>query len=236
MLEGNLKEFSFAEILKLVGDTKKTGAIKLRKKDGSEGFLYLKDGNVYFASSNFKRKPLGERLVEAGKINRKQLEEVLQEQRNENKKIRLGMILVDKEYISPQVLVNFVQEQIIEAILDFFTWEEGSFLFIPGKEAKDEDIGIQMSIENVILKGSEKLENWRSLKKFIKDKNTIFDSTDIKEEKKVIVLRPKELKVLRLVNGERTIKDLLKDTMFGEFELYRILFGLYSAGLIEKVK
>lgn len=235
MLKGNLSEFNFGEVLQLVGKTRKTGAIKLIGETGAEGIVYIRNGEVYFSESTWKKKPIGQRLVESRKITREQLEEALKIQAKSGKKMRLGMILIDLSYISPQDLVSFVQEQILETVLDFFAWKKGEFMFIPNKVADNEDIGIKISIENLILQGAERLENIRSLQKFIPDRNIIFTVTDISpEENKVIILRPKELKVLRLIDGNRNIQDLLKDTEMGEFELFRLLFGLHAAGLVKK--
>jgi hypothetical protein len=234
MIEGSLSEFNFGEILTLAGKNRKTGVIILKEPEGREGKVYLKDGYVYFAESNVKRKPIGEMLIEAGKLSRNQLQAALEEQKRMNNRVRLGMILIDKGYISPQDLVNAVQEQISETVFQFFEWNEGSFVFIPGVEANDEDIGIKMDIETVILKGAERIEHWKSLKRFISSSEIVFEPNEVSEDDKVIVLRPKELKLLRLIDGRRTVKELLKESGLGEYELYKLLFGLHSAGLIRK--
>lgn len=235
MLEGSLSEFNFGEVLKLVGSAKKTGVVKLKNPDGIEGLVYFKNGEVYFSESTWKRKPIGERLIDAKKITKEQLKEALNIQKQTGKKIRLGMILIDKGFISPQDLVSFVQDQIIETILDFFTWKDGTFVFEPDRVASNEDIGIKSSIENLILQGSDRLENWKSLQKFIPNKDMVFTTVEVhSDENKVIVLRPKELKVLRYIDGVKTVKEILKESGLGQFELYRILFGLHAAGLITK--
>lgn len=235
MLEGSLSEFNFGEVLKLIAAQKKTGAIKLRDANGREGIVYVRDGDVYFAEGSWKRKPIGQRLVEAGKVTQEQVKEALDIQNKSGRAMRLGMILLDKGYITPQDLVSFVQEQILETVLEFFTWKDGTFTFVADKVAANEDIGIKMSFENLLLQGAERLENWKSLKKFIPDTSIVFVAVDAPaDENKVIVLRPKELKVLRYIDGKRNVADLVKSTGMGEFELYRILFGLHVAGLIRK--
>lgn len=234
MLEGDLSEFNFGEILKLAGKNRKTGVLILKKADGSETSVYLKDGYIYFAESNIKRKPIGERLIESKKISREQLQEALDEQKRMGKKVRLGMILLDKGFISPQDLVNVVQEQIMESIFQLFEWNEGTFIFIPNKIAENEDIGIKLDIETAILKGAEKISHWKSLKRFIGSLDSIFEPTEVTDEDRVIVLKPKELKILRLVDGEKRIRDILKASGMTEIELYSIIFALSSAGLIRK--
>ncbi|MBI5026325.1 MAG: Flp pilus assembly complex ATPase component TadA [Nitrospirae bacterium] len=57
-----------------------------------------------------KKKPIGELLVEAGAINREQLNKALEEQRT--KKGRLGEILVDLGFISEDTLVEFLGKQL----------------------------------------------------------------------------------------------------------------------------
>ncbi|MCX7832575.1 MAG: DUF4388 domain-containing protein [Actinobacteria bacterium] len=234
MLEGDLSEFNFGEILKLAGKNRKTGVIILRKPDGSETSVYLKDGYIYFAESNTKKKPIGEMLIESGKISRAQLQEALEEQKRIGKKVRLGMILLDKGFINPQDLVSVVQEQIMESIFRLFEWNEGTFIFIPNKIAENEDIGIKLDIDTAILKGAEKISHWKSLKRFVGSMDSVFEPAEVTDEDRVIVLKPRELKVLRLVDGERKIRDILKASGMTEVELYSILFALSSAGLIRK--
>lgn len=234
MLEGNLREFNFGEILTLAGKNRKTGVIILKRPDGAEGRVYLRDGYIYFAETNKKRKPIGEMLIEAGKITRDQLQEALEEQRRLNWKVRLGMILLDKGWISPQDLVQAVQDQITEQIFQLFEWNEGKFVFIPGKTAENEDIGIKLDIDTAILKGAEKIKHWESLKKFVGGLDTVFEPAEVKDDDKVIILKPRELKVLRLIDGVRPVREVIKLSGLSELELFSILFALHSAGLIEK--
>lgn len=234
MLEGNLSEFNFAEILKLAGKNHKTGVIVLKKPDGSEASVYLRDGYIYFAETSTKRKPLGEMLIEKGKITRAQLQESLEEQKRLAKRVRLGMILLDKGFISPQDLVNAIQDQILDSIFQLFEWSEGTFVFIPEKQAENEDIGVRLDVETAILKGAEKISHWKSLERYVGGLDSVFEPCEVSEEDRVIVLKPKELKVLRLVDGDRKVRDLLKYLGVSELELYQILFALGSAGLIKK--
>jgi hypothetical protein len=234
MLEGNLSEFNFGEILSLAGKNRKTGVIILKRPDGAEGKVFLKDGYIYFAETNTRRKPIGEMLVESGKITRNQLQEALEEQSRLNGRVRLGMILLDKGFISPQDLVQVVQEQITEQIFQLFEWNEGTFVFLPGKVAENEDIGIKLDIQTAILKGAEKIKHWESLRRFVGSLDTVFLPSEVQDEDRVIILKPKELKVLRLIDGQRAVRDILKLSGLTELELYSILFALHSAGLIEK--
>lgn len=234
MLEGNLGEFNFGEILTLAGKSRKTGVIILKRPDGAEGRVYLKDGYIYFAETSNKRKPIGEMLVESGKITRTQLQEALKEQRRLNGTVRLGMILLDKGWISPQDLVQVVQEQITEQIFQLFEWDEGNFVFIPGKTAENEDIGIKLDIDTAILKGAEKIKHWKSLKRFVGSLDAVFEPAEVKDDDKVIILKPRELKVLRLIDGTRPVREVLKLSGLTELELFSILFALHSAGLIVK--
>lgn len=234
MLEGSLSEFSFAEILELAGKNKKTGVILIKKPDGAEAQVYLKDGYIYFAESNLKKKPIGEMLVESGKISRNQLQDALEEQKRMGKKVRLGMILLDKGYISPKDLVQVVQEQILDSIFQLFDWTEGTFVFIPGKVAENEDIGIKLDVETAILRGAEKISYWKSVRDIVGDLDTSYEPSEVSDDDRVIVLKPKELKVLRYIDGEKKIRDLLKLLGMPETELYQILFALSSSGLIKK--
>ena len=71
-LSGNIRDYSLPQILESLQRLKKTGILKV-KASGVEKAVYLKDGQIVFASSNLIEDRLGEMLVRAGKITPQQL-------------------------------------------------------------------------------------------------------------------------------------------------------------------
>jgi hypothetical protein len=234
-LRGNLKDFSLPDVFQLVTLSKKTGILRIRRADGAEGSVWFRDGDVFFAQSNWKREPLGERLVSADRITPAALSRALEIQRNEGAQgRRLGTILVEEGYISQKVLEAFVQEQIQDTIFDLFRWDEGDFDFESLEGAPDQDIGLSVSIENIVMEGSRRLEEWARIKKKIPSTAIVFKmATAPGEGTFEISLKPVEWALLLLVDGTRDVAELATDTGRTDFEVSRVLYGLFSAGLLE---
>lgn len=234
-LRGNLKDFSLPDVFQLITFSKKTGVLRITRADGAAGSVWFRDGEVFFAQSNWHHELLGERLVAAQKITPSALAKVLEIRGSEPEgERRLGQILVDEGFITEKVLEAFVQEQIQDTIFDLMRWDEGEFDFELLPELVDEDIGLSVSIENVIMEGSRRLEEWARIKKKIPSMEIVFKmATAPGEGTFEISLKPVEWNLLLLVDGTRSVAELARETSRTDFEVARIIYGLFSAGLLE---
>ncbi len=234
-LEGNLQEFSLAEVLKLIEVSKKTGVLKIIRSD-AEGQIFFREGKVYFARSDWNRTSLGVRLLRAKKLSREQLETALSIQKKEGNKRRLGQILVEKGYIDEESLNFFIQKQILDSVFDLFRWPEGNFNFEADTIAEEEDVGISVSTDNLIMESARRLKEWERIKQKIPSLDIVFRMAEEPGEgEREILLKPKEWKVLRYVDGNRDVNTIIRALGISDFETCRILYGLYSVGLLEVV-
>ena len=234
-LRGNLKDFSLPDVFQLVTFSRKTGVLRIKRGDGAEGSVWFRDGDVFFAQSNWNHEPLGHGLVRGQRITPQALNRALEIRAKEPEGgRRLGAILVDEGYITERVLESFVQEQIQDSIFDLMRWDEGEFDFEQMPEAVEEDIGLSVSIENIIMEGSRRLEEWNRIRKKIPSTDVVFKmATAPGEGTFEISLKPIEWSLLLLVDGTRSVADLAVETSRTDFEVARILYGLFSAGLLE---
>ncbi len=233
-LSGNLRDFSLPDVFQLISFSRKTGTLAIDRGD-AKGFVYFRDGEVFFAISNWHREPMGRRLVAADKITDRQLKRALEIQSTDAEQRRLGQILVDEGFLAPKILETFVQEQIQDTIFDLFRWEEGDFDFKAGVIPTDEDIGLAVSVENIIMEGSRRLEEWNRIRKKIPSEEVIFRmATAPGEGTFEISLRASEWKLLCLLDGRRTVADLSELLDLSDFEVSRVLYGMFSGGLLER--
>ncbi|HEX9094294.1 MAG TPA: DUF4388 domain-containing protein [Coriobacteriia bacterium] len=233
-LRGNLRDFSLPDVFQLVTLSGKTGVLRIKRSD-AEGSVWFRDGAVFFAQSDWQREPLGTRLVAAGRLTPNALTRALDIQRGEPAGgRRLGGILVDEGYVSDKVLEAFVQEQIQDTIFDLFRWDEGDFDFEPLEVVPEEDIGLSVSIENVVMEGSRRLEEWTRIKKKIPSMEIVFKMATAPGEGTFdISLKPTEWNLLLKVDGTRSVAELAREMNRTDFEVARIIYGLFSAGLLE---
>ncbi len=237
-LEGNLRDFSIADMFRLLASGRKTGVLYLERSD-AQGKVCFKKGRVFFASSNWHRESLGRRLVKAGVISEKQLRQALglqKIQKKEKAERRLGQILVDEGYLDGRVLESFIQEQINDTLFDLFRWDDGELRFEPEESCDDEDIGIAVSVENIIMEASRRLELWDRIKQKIPSLETEFVMASAPGDKSMeIHLKPREWMLLCYLHDGRTVRELVDLTGYNDFEASKILYGMYAAGLIERL-
>jgi hypothetical protein len=234
-LKGDLGDFSLPDVFQLIQLSRKTGVLRITR-ESAEGTIWFREGDVFFATSDWRRELLGQRLVAEGRITANALKRALALRQAEPAGgRRLGTILVDEGYLTQATLETFVQEQIQDTIFDLMRWDDGAFYFeaLAGVPA-DEDIGLSVSVENIVMEGSRRLDEWNRIRRKIPSMDMVFRMSTLPGQGTYeISLKPTEWKLLLALDGGRTVAELAEETGRTDFEAARSLYGLYSAGLLE---
>ncbi|MBC7252575.1 MAG: DUF4388 domain-containing protein [Actinobacteria bacterium] len=234
-LKGSLKDFSLPDLFQLLNFGKKNGTLNLIRGQ-ARGYICFRNGEVFFATTNWKRQSLGMKLLGAGIITRAQLEEALELQKTTARGQRLGQLLIRLGYITKEQLEVFVEEQIQDAVFEMLRWTDGEFEFQPGVVFPEEDIGLSISTEELIMEGSRRLDEWNRIEKKIPNLDTVFKMTSMQgREAAQISLTPEEWMVLTHVDGEKTVRQIVEKTGMSTLHTCKILYGLISSGLLENV-
>ena len=235
-LRGNLKDFTLSDVFQLIALSRKTGVLRMHRRDASHGSVWFRDGDVFFAESNWRRERLGDRLVAARRITPDALQWAVQLRAAEPQGRRLGTILVDEGHISRDVLEAFVREQILDTVFDLMRWEDGEFDFELTLERPEEDIGLSVSIENIAMESGRRLEEWERIKRKVPSTDIVFKmSTAPGEGPFEISLKPIEWNLLLLIDGTRSVAELARAAQITDFDVAKVVYGLFSAGLLEAV-
>lgn len=231
VLSGSLESFALPDIFRLMAWNKQTGGLKIARESG-EGTIYFRDGEVYFASSSLTREFLGQRLVNAKLITQGQLLRILDEQKRTGTG-RLGELLVDKGVISKELLDTFIKEQIQDAIFNLLQWDIGGFSFDEG-ETSPQEIGLSVSVENLIMESSRRLEEWEVIRRKLPSLDVVVRMSPTPPDDSVeINIKPDEWTLLVLADGVRSVRDIAAATERSEFDACKIIYGLVTAGLLD---
>ena len=233
LLQGSLKEFNLPNIFQLVKMSAKTGALTIRAEK-EWGKIFFRDGQIHYAFSVPQSLPLGERLVNAGKITPAQLKEALVEQKKSPDAGRIGNILLDRGYIEREDLEHVVREQIQDAAFNFFGWTEGEFEFAADEEATDQDILVEMNVENVIMEGCRRIDEWelifQQLGSLERIPHLAYDERV--DERGEVTFTAEEWRVIVHVDGHADINTVLHECGLDRFHGAKVIYSLYSSGLI----
>jgi len=232
MLRGSLDDFTLPDIFRLMSFAKKTGRLDVVRSAG-EGKVYFRDGEVYFAESSISKEPLGQKLVRSRAVTEGQLMKALDEHKASGE--RLGTVLLRTGVVTEEQLEGAVRQQIEDAIFDLLRWELGEFDWDPGSEL-DVEIRIAVSVENLIMEASRRLDEFEVIKRKIPSEETILGMAATPPEGAVeINITPDEWRILVLVDGSRSVAEIGRSVGLDSFAAMRVLYGLVSAGLIEVV-
>jgi hypothetical protein len=233
-LEGGLKEFSLEELLILLGRARKSGFLELKRGE-VEGGIYFKEGKVYFARSEWNKSSMGVRLLRSKAINRNQLDEAMKVVQKGGG--NLGEALISLGFVSQKFLEKFIKKEIINTVFDLFRWPEGKFHFYVDESSPEEHLGVVVEVETLLEEISKRRGEWERIKERIPSLKVVFQLAEAPGEgSRDILLKPREWKVLRLINGERDLETIVKMLGMNDFEVSKIVYGLYSVGLLEEVK
>jgi len=242
-LQGTLRDFSITEIIQLIGQQLKTGVLKIRKGKRIVE-IYFVDGMIVHVFSNYRGKKdlIGEILVKAKLITQEQLDRVLKIQKGSLK--YLGEILVELQLLTKDDVLKVISTQVYETIYDLFWWEDGIFNFDLKLVESYKKIPFALSTEQVLLNILRMVDEGAEIEKKIHSPHLVFKKM-FSDRKAVDTLTSQSyLKeklgseqdlVLQLVDGERTVEEIIDRSLLGRFNTSETLSYLLEMGLIEIV-
>jgi len=227
-IKGSLSEATLADVIQLLSFSDKSGCLSVT--DGKNfGNIFIKNGRIIYATLLNRKDRLGDLLLRKQKIDDSVLKQALEVQKK--KKRRLGEILVEIDAITIESLEEELKEQIAETIFTMLTWDSGYFNFEADLLPGPEEFIVQLSPQEILLEGARRIDEWRKIENKLPPFETILV---LKGDASGIPLTVQEQKTINLIDGARTIDEILKLSEYDFFETCRIIYGLLSAGLLEK--
>jgi hypothetical protein len=231
-LVGNLRDFGLSEFLYLVDRGAKTGRLTLQKP-GDRAELYFNTGKLVYATHFNQDERIGDILVRMGRITREQCNIALEIQQTKQPDKPVGQIMVELGMLTQAEILKCVRLQIEEITYGLFGWQEGDFRFEPDMAPPRESVSIPLSIENLIMEGTRRIDEWARIRDRIPSLDVIVRFSDKPHEKaKGVNLTPDEWRVFARINGANSVRQISLQTGLGDFETARIIYGFLSAGLV----
>ncbi len=225
-----LKQFNFPEIIVELYKARKTGTLIVYTGDVTKK-VYFDRGNAVFAASTDEDERLGETLIKLGKITLEQYEESVRILKETGK--RQGSILVELGYLAPRDLVLGVKSQVREIIYSLFQIEDADFEFNESELPTREVITLQMGIGNLLYEGIKRIGNVVRIKRSIPQMDAVLELCHESERHfPDIILSQKDKVMLSMIDGEKTVKDLIDSTPAATFEAMKTISVLLVAGFV----
>jgi hypothetical protein len=228
VLRGSLGAFKLADVLTFLTMGRKSGTLVLTSGERRAATVFV-NGAVVHASSNQEKLRLSALLLRKKKITAKQFESIdalMTEGR------RFGQIALQQGVLTEDQLRDFLKTQVTEVLFDAFVWSEGAFEFAEGLELPEYAVTISVDLPNLIMEGARRIEEWEHCLDLLPDGNAIYRVVSSPRTDK-ITLTADEWKLLFMIDGRRSLNDLVRDSEDDALNVYRIVYGLSANQLIE---
>jgi hypothetical protein len=234
-LNGNLRDFTFAQLLNLINLARKTGTLYI-EAPGQFASISFRDGQLAYAQIGREPSSLSNILFQAKKITAVQHGTFkIRAEKTSDKE--LGLLLVNANYITQEEILQSLQEYFANIVKSLFTWGEGLFQFDSDKLPPEDKITIRLPLENIIIEGSRQLDEWQQLQDKIPSLDMALKFIDDASKANLhnVNLSVAEWRVVRFINSKNTIYQIARTTYMNDLEIRRVVYKLIKAGLVEMI-
>lgn len=229
MLEGDLSDFTLPDILRLLAFTAKTGRLHI-EGDRFHGRVDLVEGRVRDASADAKHLPLARRLLGLGHAEGDTLVSVLKGRDRLPTDLELARELVGDHGFEPGLVASLLREQTVDAVFDLLRWERGSFRFEMRTDADTSPPDLDLKVDDLLAEADQRLDEWPGIEERTGAGNAVV--TIARPSGGTLDIDPEGWALLALVDGHRTVDDLVSLSGRGQFETRRTLGQLVDAGVV----
>lgn len=228
--KGSLKSLTLATVLQILSSEGKTGVLEISREQ-TKSSIYFKRGKIVAASTGQKELRIGQILCDRGLISRDTLRQVLIKARNTKKPV--GEVVVSLGFVSLMALKEIVRRLAREAVLDVFLWEEGTFEFQEGPVSFDETMTDEIEPMEIILEAARRMDEWAVMKKIIPSDTVVFQVSDqTRQQGRKVTLEAEELRLLSMLDGQKSVRDVVRESGTEEFDVYKTLYTMATSKLI----
>ena len=229
-LEGSLDAFSLPDVFQLLSLTKKSGGLHLSNGHAGSpvvGAVYFSGGAITGAISDASRQSLARRIVGLGACDDAALRRAVERATSEN--IGVARALAEAGAVDAAVLTQLALEQVVDAVFDLLRWPDGDFSFSVDEENSD-DVGLTVSAEQVVAEANVRRETWDAVSRVIPSPEVVLEMPVIVPEGPTITRE--EWSLLALIDGSRTVGELVDVCGSGQFAVVSSLASLVQRGML----
>jgi DNA-binding response OmpR family regulator len=239
-LAGELAVVPIAEVLQLLAAQSQSGVLEVDGEQAGQKRVdaCFRGGKIDFAghigmADEFL---LGRFIVDSQLMSEHDLDAFLKSRQPGGGKL-LGSQLVKLGYLSELELKQAISRQTSELIYDILRWKRGRFAFRPTRELPPVAslAALGLDVEGILMEGFRRVDEWHLIERELEDFEQVFlRNEDAVAHMGRARLTREELAVLELVNGKHSVKDIIRQSKLGSFDVSKMLYRLLSIKLVRR--
>lgn len=225
-LSGNLGTMTLPDVLQWASRGQKSGTLALKSGSVTKK-IYLKSGVIIGSSSNDPRDYLGQVLLSEGLISERQLKEAMDLQART--RVMLGRILVQWNLVTEERVASVLRHKTEETIYSLFLWTDAGFEFLDDELPPGEQVLISVQVEGVLLEGVRRYDTACKIREVLPHNDLVLSRTG-RALASDIAAKPFARKLYELLDGRRTIADVILEAHSAEFNVCQVLYVFVQRG------
>ncbi len=228
-LSGSLREFSLSEILQLLSSQRKTGSLRLTR--GAEArVIYLLEGRIAAVRDRGMGHddPLASFLRRIHRLSEEQMRGVSSIHAESGRD--LVDLLLNGRYIEREELTMLYERLVLDVLHEVISWDDGVYSFANGNPPESA-LPVSLSTESMLMEAVRRTDEMRRYQATLSDPSLVLGLKELPDPDAPLSEEEKEL--FGLVDGRRTLGELVAESPLNEYEALEALFRLVEAGWIE---
>jgi hypothetical protein len=225
-IEGPIKELGLFELFQLISLAEKKGILTISGEEVLKSYvLYFEKGNL--VSIDFPER-LKKEMLKRDFLTREDMIEV-----PDNKFVDY---LIENEVIPIGTFKAVFKQTAIDVLYSLFLIKNGHFIFRETDFDLPDYLTLGIKIENIILEAARRIDEISKMEEILPNTDIVLEvSTDL-IEKEQINLSPIDWKLLSLIDGNLTIRDIVNKVGGDKFTVMKSLYGMTMTGIITEKK
>ena len=234
-IRGNLASFRIIELMQMLSLQRQTGRLLITRQDG-DAEIFFKDGAIGFAGRTMNGAPGGLeslfrktcRVGEDGYQHALRIAEMTGQP--------LDGVLAQEKLLDQKLFSACLRRHTESVVFKVMGWKDGAFVF----DAAEPPVfanPISLKVDDLILEGTRRADEWVLIQQKIPNFSLVFEPLiGNAEELTRRGLSPTDLRVFGMVDGRKTVQDIIDASMMSDFDVAKSMFILLSVNLIRKKK
>jgi len=239
-LTGSLKEFGLTDLFQVLGQQQKTGVLNLQGEQKTVQVFFDKGMivKVEFPEETGEEIALGRRLIRGRLISAENWKRAYQQ--HEENLVGLEKVLVGSGLVTKEDLSAALRLLTVDTLYALFKWKRGNFRFETRPVSYDPEFVEPMHTEFLLLDVLRMVDEWPMLQKRLSSFDLVLRKVNPMATLDSLMGTPLEKNrsfqmevIYDLVDGQRSVKEIIDLSFVEEFETCKNLILLMDAGLVE---
>ena len=231
-LRGSLSDVFIPKLLHFINQAEKTGDLTVAGPQHQVEIQFDRGRPVLVSSNYLPGLALKDFLSARGILGQDVLDQASREALDAGR--QLGVVLLEKGLVDAHTLFETLNLQVKAKLFRVFSWTEGQYRFRETTEVDPDNQNLSINLPNIIIEGIRDYVHMDKLPVEFRGRkdDALFRRTPESIALEDLRLKAKDARLLKLIDGKRTLRQLVILNGENKKQTYKLFYGLFILGFI----